>query len=242
VEWLGGPNHNPRLRDLAAVERMAEATLSPGFGDRVRFISIELDRRDAKLGTVEVVERREHIPLLLRNLLVKLGAAFGDTGGWIPKPAGIPGTDLWNIQKALAGSGETAQIKLANDGTVIFVTAYSEVTLAHYAAQILQKNRPQNASAAIIADNDCLHLDVALRAVDEPVLALSARSIARPVLQTMALSLAVRWEPLDPRDLLANLKLFHIADGSPDERYTISIIHQSRQRGNSEEHDTGRNE
>jgi ATP-dependent helicase/nuclease subunit B len=85
------------------------------------------------------------------------------------------------------------------------VTAYSEVTLAHYAAQILQKNRRQNASTAIIAENDCLHLDVALRTVDEPVLALSARSIARPVLQTLALGLAVRWEPLDPRDLLAFL-------------------------------------
>jgi hypothetical protein len=205
--WNGSadPNHSPRLRDLAEVEKLALATLSPGFGDRVRLILTELDRRDAKLGTVEVVEHREHIPLLLRNLLVKLGATFGDTGGWMSKPAGITGTDLWKIQKALASQGETTQIRLAYDGTVIFVTAYSEVTLAHYAAQILRKNRRHNASAAIIAENDCLHLDVALRAVDEPVLGLSARSNGRPVLQTLALSLAMHWEPLDPRDLLAFL-------------------------------------
>ncbi|MBV9673711.1 MAG: hypothetical protein JO076_12940 [Verrucomicrobia bacterium] len=79
------------------------------------------------------------------------------------------------------------------------------MTLAHHAAQILRKNRQGNVSSAIIAENDCLPLDLALRALDEPVLALSARSSARPVLQTLALALAVRWEPLDPRDLLAFL-------------------------------------
>jgi hypothetical protein len=37
------------------------------------------------------------------------------------------------------------------------------------------------------------------------VLGLSVRSNKRPVLQTLALALALRWEPLDPRDLLAFL-------------------------------------
>jgi hypothetical protein len=86
---------------LAEVEKLAGAMLSPGFGDRVRFILTELDRRDAKPGTVEVVEKREHIPLLLRKLLLKLGATFGFTGSGTSKPAGIPGTDLRNIQQAL---------------------------------------------------------------------------------------------------------------------------------------------
>jgi hypothetical protein len=205
--WNGSadPSHSSRLRDLAEVERMAEATLSPGFGDRVRLVLTELDRRDAKLDTVEVIEKREHIPLLLRKLLVKLGAAFGYPGGGMSKPAGIPRTDLRNIQEALTSLNGTTQINLAYDGTVIFVSAYSEVTLAHHAAQILQKNRQLNVSSAIIAENECLHLEVALRALDEPVLAISARSSARPVLQTLALALALRWEPLDPRDLLAFL-------------------------------------
>ena len=205
--WNGSadPSHSQRLRDLAEVERMVEATLSPGFGDRVRLVLAALDRRDAKLDSVQVTENREHIPLLVRKLLVKLGAAFGHTGGTISKPAGIPGTDLRNIQEALTNPGGTAQINLAYDGTVIFVSAYSEVTLAHHAAQILQQNRQKNVSSAIIAENECLHLDVALRALDEPVLAQSACSTARPVLQTLALALALRWEPLDPRDLLAFL-------------------------------------
>ncbi|PWT78343.1 MAG: hypothetical protein C5B58_15385 [Acidobacteria bacterium] len=205
--WNGSahPNHSSRLRDFAELESMGGTALSPGFGDRVRLILTELDRRDAKLGTIEVVENREHIPFLLRKLLVKLGAAFGCAAGGISKPAGRPGTDLWKLQEALTGPGETAQIDLAHDGTVIFVSAYSEVTLAHHAAQILRKNRRQNVSSAIIAENECLPLEVALRALDEPVLALSACSSARPVLQTLALALALRWEPLDPRDLLAFL-------------------------------------
>ncbi|MBV9673712.1 MAG: hypothetical protein JO076_12945 [Verrucomicrobia bacterium] len=76
--WNGSadPNQGPRLRDLAEVEGIAEAKLSPGFGDRVRLILAELDRRDAKLDSVGVIENREHIPLLLRKLLNKLGAAF----------------------------------------------------------------------------------------------------------------------------------------------------------------------
>ena len=37
------------------------------------------------------------------------------------------------------------------------------------------------------------------------MLGLSVRSAQRPVLQTLALALALRWEPLDPRDLLAFL-------------------------------------
>jgi ATP-dependent helicase/nuclease subunit B len=37
------------------------------------------------------------------------------------------------------------------------------------------------------------------------VLALSPRSARRPVIQTLALALALRWKPLDPRDLLAFL-------------------------------------
>jgi PD-(D/E)XK nuclease superfamily len=205
--WDGSadPAYSPRLRDLADVEKQIDDTLSPGFGDRVRSVLTELDRRAAKLDTVEVIENREHVPSLLRKLLVKLGAFFGCAGGGTSHLTGAPGTDLRKIQEALANPGRTTQTKLDYDGTVIFVTAYSEVTLAHHAAQILERNRHQGLSSAIIAENDCLHLEFAFRAVDEPVLALSPRSAARPVAQTLALALALRWGPLDPRALLAFL-------------------------------------
>ena len=205
--WDGsaGTIHSPRIRDLADVEELANKTLPPGFPDRVRAALTELDRREPKLDSVEVVDDPKHVPRLLRELLVKVGASFGHRHGDIPKPAAASGSDLRNIQEALANGGRQGQVKLAYDGTVIFVTAYSEVTLAHLAAQTLQKSRQQEFAAAIIAQSDCPHLEVALRSVDEPVLELSVRSSARPVLQTLALALALRWNPLDPRDLLAFL-------------------------------------
>ena len=151
------------------------------------------------------LENRENIPLLLRQLLVKLRASFRYVGVETLKPAGSPGTDLRKIQEALVNRCEHRQIKLAYDGSVTFVTAYSEVTLAQLAAQLFQKSRDQNHSTTMVAQSECSHLDVALRSLDEPVLGLSVRSNKRPVLQTLALALALRWEPLDPRDLLAFL-------------------------------------
>jgi ATP-dependent helicase/nuclease subunit B len=213
------PVDSPRIWDLADVEKLASADLSPGLGDRIRKVLEELDRREPKLTGVEVVDDREHLPLLLRNLLVKLGASFGFFDGTtfrpqersrasqatLPQPAAPNGTDLRKIQDALVSRTEVRPITLANDGSITFITAYSEVTLAQYAAQMLRKSRLGNLSTTIVARSECLHLDIALRSVDEPVLSFSERSTQRPVLQTLALALALRWEPLDPRDLLAFL-------------------------------------
>jgi PD-(D/E)XK nuclease superfamily protein len=205
--WDGSANpaQSKRIQDLADVERIPSSALSPGFGDRVRAVSAELERRGPKLDSIEVVENEEQLPLLLRQLLIKLGATFGCLDGTGMKQAGPIGTDLWKLQEALVNSAERRPIKLANDGSVVFVTAYSEVTLSQFAAQLFQKSRCQNLSTTVIARNECSYLDAALRSLDEPILALSARSSNRPILQTLALALALRWKPLDPRDLLAFL-------------------------------------
>ena len=202
--WDGSAHSadSKRICDLADVEKIAVATSPLGFGDRVRVALAELDRRGARLHAVEVIDSREHIPPLLRQLLAKLGATFGLLPSTKLNPAGSPGTDLWKIQRALAHGSETRQIKLAHDGSVIFVTAFSEVTLAQITAQVIQESRRKKLVSTIIAQSDCLHLDTALRALDEPTLALSPHSTKRPILQTLALALRLRWEPLDPRDLL----------------------------------------
>jgi hypothetical protein len=205
--WDGSPDpgSSQRIRDLAEVEGLAGPDLLPGFGDRLRKALTELDRRDPKFAAIEVLENRESLPLLLRRVFAKLGATFQSVGAETLRPAAIPGTDLHKIQEALANPGQNCRIKLDYDGSITFVTAYSEITLAHLAAQLFQKSRAQNESATLIAQSACSHLDTALRSLDEPVLGLSVRSAQRPVLQTLALALALRWEPLDPRDLLAFL-------------------------------------
>src|ERR1700736_5292342 len=73
--WDGSPDPSQRIRDLAEVEGLAGPNLSPGFGDRLRKVLTELDRRDPKFATVEVLENRDSLPLLLRKVFVKLGAS-----------------------------------------------------------------------------------------------------------------------------------------------------------------------
>jgi ATP-dependent helicase/nuclease subunit B len=205
--WDGSadPSSSQRIRDLAEVEGLAGPNLSPGIGDRVRKALTELDRRDPKFAAIEVLEDRESLPLLLRRVFVKLGASFRSIAAETLIPSGYPGTDLHKIQQALVKPSETGPIKLDYDGSITFVTAYSEITLAHLAAQLFQRSRAQNQSTTLVAQSECSHLDTALRSLDEPMLGLSVRSAQRPVLQTLALALALRWEPLDPRDLLAFL-------------------------------------
>src|ERR1700730_597091 len=205
--WDGSsdPAASQRIRDLAEVEGLAGPDLLLGFGDRMRKALAELDRRDPKFATVEVLENRDSLPLLLRRVFAKLGASFRSVGAETLRPAATPGTDLHKIQEALANPGGNPEIKLDYDGSITFVTAYSEITLAQLAAQLFQRSRAQNQSTTLVAQSECSHLDTALRSLDEPVLGLSVRSAQRPVLQTLALALALHWEPLDPRDLLAFL-------------------------------------
>ena len=118
---------------------------------------------------------------------------------------GFPWNGFAQIQEALIKPCENRQIKLDYDGSITFVNAYSEITLAQLAAQLFQRSRAQNQSTTLVAKSECSHLDTALRSLDEPVLGLSVRSTQRPALQTLVLALALRWEPLDPRDLLAFL-------------------------------------
>jgi hypothetical protein len=205
--WDGrpAPAASDRIRDLADVEGLAGPNLSPGIGDRVRKALAELDRRDPKIAAIEVLEDSASLPLLLRKVFAKLGASFRSVGTETLSPAASPGTDLHKVQEALVKPSETGPIKLDYDGSITFVTAYSEITLAQLAAQLFQRSRVQNQSATLVAQSECSHLDTALRSLDEPVLGLSVRSAQRPVLQTLALALALRWEPIDPRDLLAFL-------------------------------------
>ncbi len=95
----GSPDPAPsqRIRDLAE-EGLAGRDLLPGFCDRIRKALTELDRRDPQFATIEVLENLDSLPLLLRRVLVKLGASFRSIGAETLSPAGSPGTDLWKIQ------------------------------------------------------------------------------------------------------------------------------------------------
>ena len=66
----------------------------------------ELDRRDPKLASIEVVDSPDSLPLLLRKVLIKLGASFPSGGAETLTPSAPKGTDLRKIQEALVKPGE----------------------------------------------------------------------------------------------------------------------------------------
>lgn len=197
---LADANDSQRLRDFADVEQSAAGTLASGVGDRIKAILVELEGREPHLGAVEVMDDRAHLPALLRRLLERLGASFG----WLARekldPRGELGTDLRRIQEALLKPEDCFELR--GDESVLVFTAGSEVTLAHAAAQIMQRCRQQKFTASLIAEIEGLHLDAALRALDEPAVAMAPFSSLRPVLQLLPLALRLRWAPLDPGHLL----------------------------------------
>ena len=192
-----------RLRDLGDVERMGVPALLPGFGDRIRAVLAELDHRKAKVTPINVVESPNDLPCLLREALVKLGASFDHLcDDQLASPSAPPGSDLRKLQDALTKAGEKRRITLNNDGSLLLVTAYSEITLARFGAHLIQKNRREGQLTTVVAQRECPCLDDALKTIDEPFLASSPRSGQRPILQVLALALRLRWRPVDPRHLL----------------------------------------
>jgi hypothetical protein len=192
-----------RLRDLGDVERMGVPGLLPGFGDRIRAVLAELDYREPKVRPINVVDNPDDLPCLLREVLLRLGASFGYVYDDRVASSSAPrGSDLRKIQDALTKAGEKRRISLKHDGSVLFVTAYSEITLARFAGHLIQNNRRENQLTTVVAQRECPCLDDALRTIDEPVLGSSPRSGQRPILQVLARTLRLRWQPLDPRHLL----------------------------------------
>ncbi len=200
--WTGlaDPSDSQRLRDLADVQQLAADTVAPGVGDRVKTILGALEGREPHLGAVEVIDDPAHLPALLRRLLERLGASFGRLSRERLEPAAEAGSDLRRIQEALLKPSDS--IDMRGDESVLVLTAGSEVTLAHAAAQIMQRCRQQKFTASVLAESEGLHLDAALCALDEPIVALAPHSVLRPVLQLLPLTLRLRWAPLDPGCLL----------------------------------------
>jgi hypothetical protein len=197
--WSGeaAPDASDRLRELAEVERLAGEELSSGLGDRLQTILAELDLRSPQIESVSVLDAPAHLPDVLRRVLEKLGATFDAS----PTPTGAEGSDLWRVQKALA-TGASEKLTLAGDGTLVALTAYSEITLAHGVAQLVADTRASATKTTLLATGDARPLETALGALDEPLVLLGARSQHRPILALLSLALRLRWQPLDPGHLL----------------------------------------
>lgn len=192
-----------RLQDLATIEVQTAARLAPGRCDRLATVVRTLESRSAEIESLTVFEDREHLATLWTQLCDKLGAVYKRAPEFLRFEPATPGTDLASIQASLANaeSGSSEKLHLRNDGSLICLTAHSEVTLGRALAQWLA-NSHQNGSTTLVAGEDAIILESALLANGEAALGRAPLSCARPIPQVLLLALRLRWGPIDPRALL----------------------------------------
>jgi len=193
--WNGADSPMPRLQDLSVVEKQTQKCLAPGLPDRIERICAEIVTSSLGISEIQCVEPAEHLPFRLRCLLEKLGAIFSCMPD--PELAG-PATNLRLVQDCLCGRDISGKSWSEGDDSVVFATAFSEITLAHAAVQMLRsEERPTLlATASSVPMADVLNIS------QTPAPALDSASPLRPVAQVLGLALEMRWEPPDPSILL----------------------------------------
>jgi hypothetical protein len=200
---LASADDTARIQDMAAMEARTENRLSPGASDRLRSILLELNSRSPHLDSLTVYEPQSHLPKLWRLICAKLGARY-EPVAFNPEtnPTGET-SDLGRIQSLLREDSPAQRLKLKGDRSILCVTAFSEVTLAHGTAQLLQHLRQvSNAAVTIVAAESASPLEQALSSLDEPTVGFQPGSTARPIPQVLLLALRLYWKPVDPRALL----------------------------------------
>lgn len=193
--WNGEMIACARLHDFGEVEKIANGQISAGLAERIESICAALAMGKSGIAEIQCVDRLEFLPYRLRCLLELLDAKFLPCAG---SELATKGTNLRLLQDYLTGSDFPEIGWNQNDNSVIFATAYSEITLAHAAAQLLQSEDHPTLLATVPAQpvaDVLLGCQVATPALDVP-------SPLRPIGQVLGLALEMRWSPPDPSILL----------------------------------------
>lgn len=192
LDLQGEPVGTDRIDCLLAVERHFAAECRCGEGERIRAVIARLERVQSGVESVTVLDPEEWFPRQWRELLTRLPECRFTPPDFAP----AADSDLGRFQASL--KDDQPAFDFQNDGSIRFVTAYSEAVLANAAAGVVSR-----ATDAVWVEGDNLQLvDEALRRRDQPVAGVSARSRFRPVPQLLNLALQLQWKPFDPQRLL----------------------------------------
>jgi len=206
--WTGtaGPEASGRLQDMAAVETLARQYLAAGTADRLQRVLQAL--RDNRLQdlSVEVITSRSDLPFVWQEILDHLHHTERPLP-FLAAVSALPGSDLAFLQQALQTN---TPVKLAGDGSVIFLTAGDQTLLARGVSQIVhgtlraEQSRWFDATMAttLVDGGSAEILDMIGEGEDRPVCGSSSPSRWRPPLQVLPLALSLFWAPLDPSRLL----------------------------------------
>jgi hypothetical protein len=132
-----------RLQDMSALEARTPGRLDPGMGDRLRTVLRELPSRSPHIDLLTVVDEREHLPSLWRQVCDKLGAHYAPINAALMSDLPAGDSDLGRIQSLLSRLEKQVdpKIRLTGDQSIICLTAFSEYTLARGVAQWLRNIR-----------------------------------------------------------------------------------------------------
>lgn len=195
---MHGLDFNDQTTGVARVEclRAVEAHFDPacrcGEAERLRDVTIRVADSNHGVEELRVTDPEEWLPPRWRALLSTLAAKFCP-----PVFEPLDRTDLGRFQRALLNDDPTFEYR--GDGSIEFITAYSEAVLARAAAQYIVDAGP---SAAMVDGDNLQLVDHALRLLDAPICGAGHRSPSRPIPQLLNLVLQLQWRPFDPQRLL----------------------------------------
>lgn len=200
--WDGGspPAAAARICDMAAVEATAGMSLHPSIGERLARVAEALERQQAGIACIELVDPLPAFPKRWREVLAKLPARPAKAR----EPAAAPATMLGRLQVALAaahaGGKPEGKIPWQDDGSIRVVRAETGLLAARWVADLLAAAPPQD--VAIVAEHARSLLDATLDGANVARQGLQDASPLAPALQVLPLALTTAWQPLDVHALL----------------------------------------
>ena len=190
-----------RLKDMAAIDRLARASVFPGLGERLADVATLLEVRRPPLESIELTDPLSEFPVTWRRVLAQLPTTA--SAGMGAAPAASAGTMLHGLQTAALAlhDGRAAEkLRWRDDGSLRIVRAESTLAAAQWLAADCRA-APQ-ADRVFVIEREGAVVDACFAAMDLPLLGCSEPSAFRPTLQLLPLVVRLLWEPLDFKALL----------------------------------------
>lgn len=202
--WDGADSeHLPDMVRALARALKGRSLVFVGEAERLKRVLAALDRGQILPSHCCSLLDALHVwPVLWRKVLAKLNIVNP------PKtiPQGVVGTSLHVAQSIILGDNSRS---ITQDSSLRHVQTLSQSSAVEWVAGVLAAAPDQLSQTVICCEDDALavQLDACLHRLGLPTAGATALSYGHPVLQVLALSLLLLWEPVDPQALLDFLVL-----------------------------------
>ena len=190
-----------RLADLGIIDTSGPA-LPLGTTDRLRAAIDALGGATSfSLLQIDLIDDRSLLPSGWRALLAALESA-----GAAVRPIPASAAKAASCDLGLLASGDK-KVELAGDGTVVLLSADTEISAAEALSSWLAADPEANRNLTVVLGKDTDLLDHAMARKGLPKFGASSPSPHRALLQVLPLAFSLAWDPPDPNRLLDLLML-----------------------------------